>query len=178
VNLLMASLCSLFFAVVSLTAILAGLPCVKFLHAFSYSAILMWVTLTALSLLSNSAGAAISKVERFQRLYLTGQKMKRLSCRRLSATCASSPRAGNSRAYRTQSHSASSNVLKDNSDDGESDSGDLPALPLPPVVPSLNFSRSFRKPNRFSSPWRFLGGLGHWRMSFRLLFTERRWANE
>ena len=168
----MASLYSVLCAVFSLGAVWARIPGVNFFYAFSYSAILMWVLLTALSITSNVAGVVISKAEHCQRLNPNVQKLiKGFSCARLSATCASSYRAGHSRARRSHSHSASSNA----SSDGESDSGDSPALPLPSVVPSLNFSDLFCKPNNFPSPWCCLYGLGCWHMSLASLFAGRGW---
>jgi hypothetical protein len=113
-------------------------PGTEIFQSLGLFSIIAWVTLTALSLLSNVGEVVVSRIERYQRLNATVKKyMKGFYLGRVSVLRASSHHTGHARASRAHSHS---NASKDGSDDGESDSEDPPAPPLFSVVPSRIFT--------------------------------------
>jgi hypothetical protein len=123
-----------------------------------------FVTLGFSAMAVNFAGVVISRAERYQRSDPMRQKcMKKLFFSRSITARAASYRAGHARSHRRASRSAfSSAASKNSSDDGESDSSDPPG-PSYSVTPFQTF---YRKPNSFSSLWRFLRGPGCWCMRF------------
>jgi hypothetical protein len=174
VSLLLGAVCCLVITLACVFAVRNDLPGTEVFQSLGLFSVISWVTLTALSMISNVGGVMISRIERYQRLNPIVQKhLKGSVFGRLAVSCASSYRAGHTRAYRSRSHS---NASKDSSNDGEPDSEDPPALYLFSVVPSLTLFNHFSKQNNFPYPWHCVCSPGCWRLPFAPLFAVRRWG--
>jgi uncharacterized membrane protein (DUF485 family) len=172
VSLLTVAIFCLIFALACVIAVKCEAPAAEIFQPLGLFGAMAWVMLTALSLVSNAAGAMISRAERYRRLHPAMQKsMRGLPVMRLSVACAASYHAGHGRAHRSSSRCASFSATKDSSDDGESDSGD-PAKPLSALTPFFSLCSS-QKSNSVPASRCFLHGPGCWRMLFSLPLTER-----
>jgi hypothetical protein len=181
VSLFIAGLCSFLCALGCLTAIRYEAPHIEVFRAAGYSAVLVWVALTALAFMSNIVGSVASGIGRYQRMPLQRcVRVKTLLFSRLPVSRVTSRRAGHARAHHSASRSAASSDASKDGDDGGSDSdgsdGDPPVSPSFAVPPFLSFPNSFYEPHNFLIPWRFLCDPGCRRMLFDPLFTERGWT--
>jgi TM2 domain-containing membrane protein YozV len=175
-KLVMAGMLCLVLSLACAASMMYGAPGTGILQAMGLTAAMAWITLFSLAFASDVAGTVITRYETCQRLYPTGQKnMKGLSVIRLSVARAASYRAGHGRARRSPSRRASLSASKDSSDDGGSDGSgcDSPAPLSLLVVPFFTSLSSFCKPNTFLDPWRFLLGLGCWRVFFSFPLAGR-----